>query len=167
MKDTPNPLVLLFGPSNAHILEQPGQMAENSSFPNPESRLETILARTIKELYKKGRRTFFSDLQSGFNLEAANCVLMLRENDPELKDIRLLVNPPDEQTISGYDNLSLALYTDILANAQNYYRDAMEICQTGSCSYLLCYDDGADGPTQNIVRQARKNDIPIINLRKG
>ncbi len=56
---------------------------------------------------------------------------MLRENDQSLKDIRLLVNPPDEQTISGYDNLSRALYTDILANAQNYYRDAMEICQTG------------------------------------
>lgn len=166
MKNTPNTLILLFGPSNAHILERPGQITENILFSSPESQLETILVRIIKELYEKGHRTFFSDLQSGFNLEAANCVLMLRENDPELKDIRLLIHPPDERTTSGYDNLSRALYVDILDNALNHYRNAMDICQTGSCSHLLCYDDGTDGPTQAMVQQAQINDIPVINLWK-
>lgn len=167
MKDTPNLLIVLFGPSATHILEQPGQIAENGPSPSPEFRLETTLARTIKELYENGYRTFFSDLQSGFNLEAANCVLMLRENDPELKDIRLLVNPPDEQTVSGYDNLSRALYADILDNARNHYRNAMDICKTGSCSLLLCYNDGIDEPTRAMVRQARENGIPVIDLREA
>lgn len=167
MKNTPNTLILLFGPGHTHIIEQFGRIAENVLLPSPESRLETILARTIKELYEKGHRTFFSDLQSGFNLEAANCVLMLRENDPELKDIRLLVNPPDEQTVSGYDNLSRALYADILDNARNHYRDAMDICQSGHCSHLLCYNDGIDEPTRAMILQAQKNDIPVIDLREA
>lgn len=129
------------------------------------------LARAIKTLYAEGYRNFLCGMAIGFDIEAAEVALSLRQ---ELAGLRVVAIIPFEgmqnrfsendrtrfeQIIRDADeSITLAprYSTEVYAVRNNFLADNSSACIT--------YFDGSKGGTAYTVRRALKSLLQIINL---
>ena len=125
----------------------------------------------VERLCERGYDTFVSGMATGFDLWAAEAVLSVQRNRP---DIRLLVFVPYREQAKYYDPVSLKSYTEILSQAD--YVHCLSERYTRSCcldrnvamldlsSVLVCYYDGRPGGTRDPVSLALDRGMTVIDL---
>lgn len=135
--------------------------------PEDEKRLED----TLEAAYTDGYRRFISGVAEGFDLAAAEAVLKLREQWP---DVRLTAAVPFRRQAAKFAPENKTRYETILAAADEvamlaekydygcYYR--RDDWMTERSSRLVCWYDGSDGGTRYTVRSALKYRLDIVNI---
>lgn len=131
------------------------------------------LDQTVTGLIQSGVQYFGAGGARGFDALAAQSVLRLRERYPHIKLI--LVLPCKSQT-RGWRKEDLQTYETIMAAAdkitytsQKYAPGCMHkrnrhlVDHSGIC---VCYLRDSTGGTAYTVDYARKNGVPVINLRE-
>ena len=117
-------------------------------------KVENSLIEAVFDLYNKGCKTFYSGMAMGFDILAAEAVLLLKENH---SDVRLICAVPFER----------ADETVMLAN--KYYRGCYfkrNAFLVDNTDYVLTWYDGQSGGTAATVKYAQKKGRYIINLNK-
>ena len=142
----------------------------------PDKRVEIVnrLEQTIISLYKQGIRTYEAGGALGFDTLAAQAVLRLRGNYPDMKLI--LVLPCLTQT-RGWRSEDIAEYECIKAHAdqvvytgQQYTRGCMHRRNrylVNHSNVCVCYLDKDSGGTAYTVRYAKKHNFVVINLAQS
>ncbi len=133
--------------------------------------LRAALLRQIAALAADGYTDFLSGGAMGFDLLAAEAVLLLR---PALPDIRLVMVLPCENQDRAYPPAARARYREILAQADlvrytshHYYKGCMLVRDrvlAEAADLCLCWLTRSTGGTAYTVRQCALRDIPLINL---
>jgi len=131
------------------------------------------LDQTVTGLIQSGVRYFGAGGARGFDTLAAQAVLRLREQYPH---IRLILVLPCKSQTRGWWKEDIQKYEAILAAAdkikyisQEYTRNCMLkrnrhlVDHSGVC---VCYLRDSAGGTAYTVDYARKNGVPVINLRE-
>lgn len=125
----------------------------------------------VERLCERGYDTFVSGMATGFDLWAAEAVLSVRRDCP---DIRLLAFVPYREQARTYDPVSLRSYTEILSQAD--YVHCLSERYTRSCcldrnvamldhsTVLVCYYDGRPGGTRYTVSRAFDRGMTVIDL---
>ncbi len=133
--------------------------------------LRAALLRQITALAADGYTDFLSGGAVGFDLLAAEAVLLLR---PALPDIRLVMVLPCEGQDRAYPAASRARYREVLAQAdlvrytaRQYYKGCMltrDRVLAEAADFCLCYLTRSTGGTAYTVRQCAIKDVPLMNL---
>ena len=152
---------------------RPEKIIKSSSNPNIEQEIRKALGVTIRRLYDEGYRSFCSGMAEGFDMWAAEEVLLLRDNGvcPEISLTAVIpfsgqpLRFPGESQIKYKEILSLA--TDKVVLAKDYYRGCYETRNNyliDNASLIICYFDGQPGGTKYTVTNARRRGLRVINL---
>lgn len=130
-----------------------------------------LLRGVVTELYGRGMRTFLSGMALGFDLAAAETVLLCRDLCPEL---RLTAVVPFEGQQRLFPTAESKRYQCVLAAADevvvlsgDYHRGCYAVRNdylTDRASLLVAWYDGSAGGTQYTVRRALKHDREVWNL---
>ena len=136
---------------------------------------ENSLIDAIAELAGLGYETFYSGMAMGFDIIAAECVLLLKKT-PKFKnaDIKLVCALPFLDQSDGYPAdwkkrydgvIALADSTVIISN--EYYRNCYFdrnrfLVDNSDC--VVTWFDGSPGGTKNTLTYAKKAGRKIINL---
>ena len=125
----------------------------------------------VERLCERGYDTFVSGMATGFDLWAAEAVLSVRRNRP---DIRLLAIVPYREQAKYYDPDSLRSYTEILSQAdyvhclnERYTRNCClerNVAMLDHSTVLVCYYDGRPGGTRYTVSRALDRGMTVIDL---
>lgn len=130
------------------------------------------LTQAVADAYGKGIRNFMSGFAIGFDMMAAEVVVSLRRNHP---DITLTAAVPFKGQASRfsfydrkrYDRL-LEVADSVIVLSESYYprcfleRDEFMVNHS---SMLIAYYDGRErGGTYYTVRKAMAHGIPIVNV---
>ncbi len=125
----------------------------------------------VERLCERGYDTFVSGMATGFDLWAAEAVLSVRRNRP---DIRLLAIVPYREQAKYYDPDSLRSYTEILSQAdyvhclnERYTRNCClerNVAMLDHSTVLVCYYDGRPGGTRYTVSHALDRGMTVIDL---
>lgn len=136
--------------------------------PEISKRLEDTLATLIEQ----GYRYFGAGGALGFDTLAAQTVLELKKDYPNIKLI--LVLPCKTQTrgweqedIEEYDRI-IGAADKVVYTSQNYYRGCMQNRNrhlVDFSSLCICYLNKSTGGTAYTVDYAKKNKLTIINCR--
>ncbi len=139
--------------------------------PEDTGALRAALLRQIAALAADGCTEFLCGGAMGFDLLAAEAVLLLR---PALPDIRLVMVLPCEGQDRAYPAASRARYREVLAQAdlvrytaQHYYKGCMltrDRVLAEAADVCLCYLTRSTGGTAYTVRQCALRDVPVMNL---
>lgn len=138
------------------------------------SPLNYVLIETIKvveQLYNEGYTTFLSGMAKGFDLIAAEAVLIVKEQH---SDIRLIAIIPYEGQELGYKEADKYQYNrvyksadEVVFTAKRYHEKAYfdrNDYLLANCSKIVCYYTGLVGGTMYTVNRAKKANIPIVNI---
>ncbi len=152
-----------------------GYREEKSPFPydpqNPEYiRFENKLLKTIGQTLCDGYDTFYCGGATGFDLLAAELLLLLRRSH----EFRLIVAVPFKGQENRFSEAWKARYNAVLSAAdevvyvsQQYhmrcYADRNEYMVDNS-ERVIAFCDGKKGGTLNTLRYARKKQREIINI---
>ena len=130
------------------------------------------LRQVIAELVKEGVVYYGAGGALGFDTLAAQTVLEMKKEYPQLRLI--LVLPCEDQT-RNWRSEDIATYEDIKAGCDKvvyvsrrytpdcmYKRNRHLVDHSGTC---ICYLTGESGGTAYTVRYARKKGVCVINLR--
>ncbi len=139
----------------------------------PEKRAEIAgrLEQVIVNLYQRGVRFYGAGGARGFDCLAAQTMLRLRENCPDMKLI--LVLPSLTQTrgwpaadVAEYERIK-ALADKVVYTSQAYTRSCMHKRNRHLVDYssvCVCYLTKDSGGTAYTVRYAREQGLEVINL---
>ncbi|MBP3855098.1 MAG: DUF1273 family protein [Ruminiclostridium sp.] len=131
------------------------------------------LRDTIINLIKQGVTDFYDGGAIGFDTIAAETVIGLKDEYPDIKLHMLLPCPSDEQ-IKGWNKSQIARYERILNAAdrvtmvsKHYTRDCMKqrnerLVELANC--CICYCNNSRSGTGQTVRMALDKGIDVINL---
>lgn len=133
--------------------------------------LRTRLDATLRELYARGARRFYSGMAEGFDLIAARAVIDLRR---ELTDIQLIAAVPFRGQAAGFSVVTRRDYEQILAAAnrvevlaEGYSRDCFlrrDDYMVERAATVVAWFDGRAGGTAYTVARARSLGCEVINL---
>lgn len=133
--------------------------------------LMTRIKKTIISLINDGCRVFYTGMAQGFDILAAECVLLLKNTYP---DIILVACLPYKQQEFGFDTIWRTRFYDILFACDE------SVCLNDEYSagcfmqrnkymvdnsdYVVCWFDGQSGGTKNTIKYAQKTGRYLINL---
>lgn len=134
---------------------------------------DAALAAVVEELYTGGYRVFLSGMAMGFDLAAAEAVLVFRETHP---DVRLVCVVPFEGQERRYPSPQRERYFRVRAAAD----DTVVVCAgyrpdcyarrndylVDRASVLVAWFDGSAGGTRYTFRRAMRRGLRIENLRQ-
>ena len=126
---------------------------------------------TLRELYARGVRVFYSGMAEGFDLLAARAVLDLRR---EYSDIQFVAAVPFRAQAVGFSAVVHRDYDQILAAAnrvdvlqEEYSRDCFlrrDDYMVERAATVVAWFDGRAGGTAYTVGRARSLSCEVINL---
>ena len=126
---------------------------------------------TLRELYARGARVFYSGMAEGFDLLAARAVLDLRR---EYSDIQFIAAVPFRAQAVGFSAVVRRDYDQILAAAnrvdvlqEEYSRDCFlrrDDYMVERAATVVAWFDGRAGGTAYTVGRARSLGCEVINL---
>lgn len=129
------------------------------------------LTRVIKELYDSGYSTFISDLNEGFEMMAAESVVKLKNEYPDIKLIAVIQYPGYENQFSSPDKYR---YKRIIEDADKSIiiskvktKDTQQQSSKfilSNSSLIMCYSNGKPYRSEEIYNEALQTHMPIINL---
>ena len=151
---------------------RPKDMPANYSTGTAEDQIRSDTAKQILNLYQQGYSTFLSGMAQGFDLLAAETVLSLRDQYP---DIRLIPVIPFRGQHWRFDDNDSRRYADILAQtdrkiilSEYYFKDCFlsrNRYMLDHASQLIAYWTGKSyGGTYYPVREAWSRQIPVHNI---
>ena len=150
-------------------------------FPFPLSRdntefikFENSLIRLICTLCDSGCYTFYSGMAMGFDIVAAECVLLARELYGKAA-IKLICAVPFIEQSKKFPPEWLERYNAILSAADEtilisdtYYKgcyDKRNKFMVDNSDYVVTWFDGHSGGTKNTINYAKKSGRTVINLK--
>ncbi len=131
------------------------------------------LRDAIVDVIGQGVTEFYDGGAIGFDMLAAETVISLKDEYPNIKLHLLLPCPPVEQ-IKGWNESQIARYEKMLQNAdsvtvlsEHYTDDCMKqrnkrLVELADC--CICYCNNPRSGTGQTVRMAREKGIDVINL---
>lgn len=138
-------------------------------------RFENKLIDAIFSLPDEGCKTFYSGVAMGFDIIAAECVLLLKKARPN-DDIKLICAIPFEGQANKYPPDWLARYKAVLAQAdeiitvcRQFSRDCYQqrnIYMVDNSDIVITWFDGQSGGTKNTLKYAKKRNLRIVNLQQ-
>lgn len=138
---------------------------------NEKEKISLVLESTVLSLIHSGYRYFGAGGALGFDTLAAQTVLRLRQNYP---DIRLILVLPCVSQADKWPPADIAVYQEIMEQANKIVYTSHEY--TAGCMFkrnrhlvdhssaCICYLKKAAGGTAYTVDYARKCGLKIINL---
>lgn len=130
-----------------------------------------LLDRVIKNLIKNGCKKFLCGMAQGFDLTAAESVLALKNEFP---DIGLIACVPCEGQSRYFSSADKARYDRVLKNcsevivlAERYYQGCMHVrdrFMVDNSDTVVCYLRKKSGGTYYTVKYAKAHDKKIIEL---
>ncbi len=147
------------------------KIQRSSNDPNVMEKTKEELFKTIKALHDEGYTSFLSGMAEGFDLAAAQAVLQLRDECP---DVELIAVIPFKGQDAQYSEEDKAKYKFIMENAdaivstsEDYYKEAFfkrNDYLLDHCGMVVCYYDGQRGGTMYTYNRAKKRGLPILNI---
>ena len=136
--------------------------------------MENNLLNTINDLISEGYTTFYSGMAMGFDIIAAEAVLLSKQNHPE-KEIKLVCALPFIDQIEIFEESWKSRHTDIIRQADEIivlmdkyakgcYMERNKLMVDRSDAVVTWYD-GHTGGTHNTLLYAAKKGKFIINLK--
>lgn len=129
------------------------------------------LRELLRRLYGDGFRSFFSGMAVGFDLAAAEAVLELKAEFP---DVRLVCVLPFEGQERRFPETARTRYRRVLAEADErivvcpeYRPECYRLRNdrlVAEASLLVAWYDGSPGGTGYTVRRAERTGIPVEHL---
>ena len=129
------------------------------------------LERAIRELYALGYRTFLGGMAMGFDLEAAEVALVLRQ---ELAGLRVVAVIPFEGMQRGFSEpwrsrfeAVVAAADEVITLAPRYSAEVYTVRNNflvDNSSAVIAYFDGSKGGTAYTVRRAVKSLSRLVNI---
>jgi len=137
-------------------------------------KFENKLVDAVFSLPKEDCYTFYTGGAMGFDIIAAEIVLMLKSSTKLNGSIELICAVPFIEQSAAYDNEWKSRYENILSNADEVilisdkyypgcYQKRNEFMVDNS-DFVITWYDGHSGGTRNTVRYATKKGKKIINL---
>lgn len=133
--------------------------------------LRLRLDATLRDLYARGARCFYSGMAEGFDLLAARAVLDLRR---EYSDIQLIAAVPFRAQAAGFSDVVRRDYEQILRSAnrvevlaEEYSRECFlrrDDYMVERAATVVAWFDGRAGGTAYTVARARSLGREVINL---
>lgn len=132
---------------------------------------DPALRELIRALYDEGFRTFLSGMATGFDLAAAEAVIALGEELPEL---RLVAVIPFAEQGAGYAAATRRRYEQIVERADEritlsatYYKGCYQVRNrylVDHAAVLIAWYNGSSGGTQQTFLSALHRGLRIENL---
>lgn len=136
---------------------------------------------TIEELYSRGYSRFLGGTAVGFDLEAAESLLRLRDRlgrgeagveyrgPVELVSVLPYAGQGERFGTAERRRLAAVLEAsdEVITLSPTYYKSCYlrrDDYLVEQCSLLLCFYDGSPGGTRYTVERARRAHIPVVNL---
>lgn len=137
-----------------------------------ETRIKNKLKEITPELENKGIKTFISGMAQGFDIYAAETVLMLKQQG---HDIILVAAPPFKGFETAWSEQWRNRYTRIMASADYIYFVGNEYSRSAfqkrnewmadrSSVVIACYTNGKHGGTANMISYCNAHKIPVIYI---
>ncbi len=154
----------------------------------PADTLALRLDRQLERLHREGYDTFLCGMAEGFDLEAAEAVLRLRDRTAGEPDsvphaletestpgtVRLIAVIPYARQAAQFSPADRTRYEAVLERADErillspvYHAGCFHVRNdylVDHASLLLCYYNGTQGGTRYTVRRALKAGLPVVNL---
>lgn len=141
----------------------------------PVERQDEIRARLVEAVslaYKSGITCFYSGMAMGFDLMAAETVLLLKGKYP---DIRLIAVVPFRRQSCRWPSMEKEHYQKIISRAdrvivlsEHYFKGCLprrnDFMLEHSCGVIAYYDSKPYGGTFYTCREAMKKGMDIVNL---
>ena len=137
-------------------------------------KFENGLIRLICTLCDSGCYTFYSGMAMGFDIVAAECVLLARELYGKAA-IKLICAIPFIEQSKKFPSEWLERYNNILSSADEtilisdtYYKgcyDKRNKFMVDNSDYVVTWFDGHAGGTKNTINYAKKSGRTVINLK--
>lgn len=132
---------------------------------------DELLRVAIRALYRRGLRTFLSGMAEGFDLVAAEQLLALREELPELRLVCVLpyhdhANHIPQRVRHRYHQV-LEAADEVRSLSEGYHPACYHRRNdflVDHAAYLLAWYDGSPGGTRYTVRRAQQQHLPVENL---
>lgn len=140
----------------------------------PLEELTALTARldaVLEKLYQQGFRDFFSGAALGFDVLAAERVILLKARHPDV-NLRLAI-PCSSQSVR-WSGVDCSRYEHMLYHAdtthvlsREYYEGCMHVrnrFMVDRSAFCLCYLMHSKGGTKNTVAYAVNQSCPVLNL---
>ncbi len=126
---------------------------------------------TLSELILKGYKSFYTGMAMGFDIIAAEVVLMLQAEHPEIELIAVMPHRHQDNSYSPewkarFDAV-LAAADSVVCLSEEYHRGCFQKrneYMVDRSQTVVTWFDGRTGGTANTVYYARKKKTPIINI---
>lgn len=148
---------------------------DNDLFAGPGDRTPAAVSQRVREtvmaLHGEGYRHFLCGMAEGFDLLAAEAVIELKRDLPELRLVAVIPFPGqaagfDIRTRERYDGI-VACCDDTVTICHSYGTDCFHRRNDHLIDHsdvLVCYFNGSKGGTAYTVRRALKARLRVINL---
>ena len=130
-----------------------------------------LLDRVVKNLIKNGCKRFLCGMAQGFDLTAAESVIAMKSDYP---DLELVACVPCEGQSRYFSSADRARYDRVLKNSsevivlsENYYQGCMHLrdrFMVDNCDLVVCYLRKKSGGTHYTVKYAQAQGKKIIEL---
>lgn len=134
---------------------------------------ENQLLSVIFSMPQRGCYTFYSGAAMGFDLIAAELVLLLKKSLKE-KNVRLVCVIPFENQAKNWPHQWQRRYEKVLNEAdrvvmisKEYYNGCYQSrnrYMVDHSDYIITYYDGKSGGTKSTLKYAQKSGLTIINI---
>lgn len=143
---------------------------EVEKIPEIKQKLEEVLNKLIKE----GYTDFYTGGAIGFDTVAAQCVLKIGENNPEIK--LHVIHPCGNQTrgwsaenVAEFDRINSLAFESLYLNDE-YFNGCMQVRNrylVEQSSVIIAYLTRTSGGSAYTVKYAEKKGLKIINIAKS
>lgn len=127
-----------------------------------------LLTSVIINLIESGVNTFLNGMARGFDLIAAQCVLKIKEQYPQIKLIACVPCPNQEKYYCEEDKRTyhkvLSACDEVKLLSNRYYKSCMLVrdrYMVDNSSYLISYYRGDVGGTDYTLKYSENKDINI------
>ena len=136
---------------------------------------ENALLESILKLISQNCCVFYTGMAMGFDIIAAENVLLLKKARPDV-NIKLVCVVPFETQGESYNPFWQKKYYDILKNADEtivlsdkYFSGCYQVrnkYMVDNCDFVLTWYDGKSGGTKNTLNYAAKKQRQIFNVNE-
>ena len=138
-------------------------------------KFENNLVKGILDLVNEGCNVFYSGMAMGFDIIAAETVLLLKKSNI-IGDIKLISVLPFETQGDGFDDFWQKKFDFILENcdekivlSKDYFKGCYQVrnkYMVDNSDFVLTWFDGKSGGTKNTIDYAVKNYRKIFNVNE-
>lgn len=135
--------------------------------------IQARLLGTIHKLADRGYKTFLSGMAEGFDLMAANAVLLVRNTFPEIELVCVVPFPEQAQRFEPFwkaESARVIKEAQMVITISEQYHSVVfhrrNDFLVDNASVMVCYYDGQPGGTRYTVQLAEKKQLEIINICK-